>query len=321
MSAAPIVSTSTSRRPRVAVVVLTWNDTEMTRRCLAHVLASDYTDLDVILVDNGSREPCGRRLISEFPSVRLIELPENRGFTGGGNVGIQAALDSGAHYVLHINNDAFVAPDAIGRLVAVLEADPKAGIAHALLRDPGTERVQFYTATVDPVLARHDHLHVGERLSSREWPTVESEFVPACVILYRADALRREGVYDETLGTNWEDYDLCLRFRSASWRIMAVGGAVAEHMSGRTMGRVSQYYVYHMTRNRLICIRRYADRQAVLRRLPDLVRSFYWDFRRYGFTNWPAYRSAAHGVWDFLRGNTGERSSLPVARPAKRRPA
>jgi GT2 family glycosyltransferase len=319
MTTASVDAAKSASHPRVAVVVLTWNDTEMTRRCLTHVLASDYPALDVILVDNGSREPCGRRLIGEFPGVRLIELPENRGFTGGGNVGMRAALDGGARYVLHLNNDAFVASDAIGRLVAALEADPRAAIAHALLRDPDSDRVQFYTATVDPVLARHDHLHVGAQLSEQEWPTVETEFVPACVILYRAEALSEEGLYDETLGTNWEDYDLCLRFRSAGWRILAVGGAVAEHMSGRTMGRVSPYYVYHMTRNRLICIGRYAERRAVLRRLPDLVRSFYWDFRRYGFTNWPAYRSAAHGVWDFLLGNTGERSSLPVARPAKRR--
>jgi GT2 family glycosyltransferase len=299
--------------PFVCVVVLTWNDTSMTRTCLRHVFDSTYSNKRVILVDNGSREPCGRTLAAEFPDVELIELSQNRGFAGGGNVGLTRAMALDPKYVLHLNNDAFLAPAAIENLVRALEADSKAGIAHALLLFPNEERVQFYNASVDRDLAWHDHHHVGEPLSSRDWPTVESPFVPACVIMYRAEALKRIGFYDETFGTSWEDYDLCLRFTDAGWRILAVGDARSEHRSHQTTGASSPYIIYHMTRNRLTCIGRYASRSAILRRLPRLGRTFVWGIRQYGLTNWSGHKSFALGVWDYLRGNLGERSRFDVA--------
>lgn len=299
--------------PLVCVVVLTWNDTSMTRICLRHVFASTYANMRVILVDNGSREPCGRTLKAEFPGVELIEIPQNKGFAGGGNVGLTRAMALDPKYVLHLNNDAFVQPTAIERLVRTMEADGTIGIAHALLLYPNEERVQFYRATLDRDLAWHDHHHVGEMLSSREWPTVESAFVPACVIMYRAEALQRVGLYDETFGTSWEDFDICLRFTDAGWRIVAVGDARSEHRSHQTTGASSPYIIYHMTRNRLICIGRYANKRTLLRRSLLLARSFVWGIRGHGLTNWGAHRSFALGVWDYLRGNFGEKSRFNVA--------
>lgn len=299
--------------PLVCVVVLTWNDTDMTRKCLRHLFLTTYSNKRVILVDNGSREPCGRTLAAEFPDLELIEVPKNLGFAGGGNIGLTRALSLDPKYVFHVNNDAFVRPDAIGHLVCALETDNKAGIAHALLLFPNEERVQFYKATVDRDLAWHNHHHVGELLSSRAWPTVENPFVPACVIMYRADALKSIGLYDETFGTSWEDYDLCLRFTDAGWRILTVGDARSEHRSHQTTGTSSPYIIYHMTRNRLICISRYANKSAMLRRLPRLVRTFIWGIRQYGLTNWSGHKSFALGVWDYLRGNAGESSSFDVA--------
>jgi GT2 family glycosyltransferase len=298
--------------PLVCVVVLTWNDTEMTRTCLRHVFDSSYSNKKVILVDNGSREPCGRTLKAEFPDVELVEIPQNRGFAGGGNVGITHALAQNPKYVFHVNNDAFVQPTAIAHLVSALETDGTAGIAHALLLYPNEDRVQFYKATVDRDLAWHHHLHVGELLSSREWTTTENPFVPACVIMYRAEALKSIGLYDELFGTSWEDYDLCMRFTDAGWRILTVGDARSEHRSHQTTGTSSPYIIYHMTRNRLVCLARYASRSAMLRRSPHLARTFYWSIREYGFTNWSAHKSFVLGVWDFLRGNLGECSRFNV---------
>ena len=86
-------------KPKVCVVVLTWNDTEMTRACLESVYRSTYQNFSVILVDNGSSEPCGQILKAQFPEIELIELETNRGFTGGSNVGLSRALNEKAEYI------------------------------------------------------------------------------------------------------------------------------------------------------------------------------------------------------------------------------
>lgn len=72
------MSESPQRTPLVVAAVLTWNDTEMTSACLRSVFASDYSNVKVVLVDNGSSEPCGRRLRERFPAIDLVELKENR---------------------------------------------------------------------------------------------------------------------------------------------------------------------------------------------------------------------------------------------------
>ena len=88
---------------RVGAVVLTWNDTEMAGRCIESVLANDYPNTQIILVDNGSIEPCGEQLGARFPVVTLggqgciggvgeaaIEVPgfavKARDTTGAGDV-------------------------------------------------------------------------------------------------------------------------------------------------------------------------------------------------------------------------------------------
>ena len=60
--------------PFVVAVVLTWNDTELTRNCLQSVLASDYPNLKVLLVDNGSEPPRGPELAAEFPDIELLQI-------------------------------------------------------------------------------------------------------------------------------------------------------------------------------------------------------------------------------------------------------
>jgi len=237
------------------------------------------------------------------------------GFAGGGNAGLKHAFSFDPKYILHINNDAFIRPSAIACLVRELEARPNVGIAHALLLYPDGNKVQFYTATVDRDVARHMHHHLGADLMSRDWPTVETDFVPACVIMYRAAALKGIGFYDEVFGTSWEDYDLCLRFKDGGWHIITVGDAISEHYASQTTGTKSPYIVYHMTRNRLICIRRYSNRSAMVRRAPLLLRSFYWDVRGYGLNNWAGHKGFFLGFWDFARGNLGEKSHFYVAEP------
>ncbi len=295
-----------SRNPFVGVVILTWNDTEMTGECLKSVFASSYDNRRVVLVDNGSKEPCGRKLQDVFPNIDLIVLPKNKGFTGGANAGLRRAMEFDPKYIFFLNNDTVVGAQSIGRLVHALEARDDCGIAHALLLYPNERRVQFYTASIDRNLAQHRHQEVDTPLDSRHWPTVECEFVPSCAILFRTAALKETGLYDETFGTSWEDYDLCIRFSDAGWKIIAVGDAHVEHRSHQTTGNVSAYITYYSTRNRLICLRRHGTFRGVLFRAPLIARTFYWQIKSYGLKNWACHRSFARGLWDFITGRRGE---------------
>ena len=114
---------------RVGAVVLTWNDTEMAGNCIETVLANDYPDTQIILVDNGSIEPCGERLGERFPGIDVVVLPKNRGFTGGSNAGMERALELNCDYVFLLNNDTLVHEHAISAVVAELDERDDVGLA------------------------------------------------------------------------------------------------------------------------------------------------------------------------------------------------
>lgn len=300
--------------PKVAAVVLTWNDTSMAARCIQSVLSNPYPGLEVILVDNGSTPPCAAPLKEQFPSIHAIQLSSNTGFTGGCNRGLEHGLALGAKYLLLLNNDTIVASDAIVKLVAAMEATPKTGAASGLLLFPGDERrVQFFQGFLDRDAARHWHPEDGAPWSPDYTRTIESEFVPACALLYRADTLRQVGLFDETLFTNWEDYDLHLRIRDAGWTLLTVGGAEIIHAHGQTTGRISPFITYLFMRNRLICLFRYGRPLGILRKTPTILRTILWQIREYGWDNWPAHRALLRGMLDYFLGVRGKGNA-----PAKR---
>lgn len=293
-----------ARAPLVVAAVLTWNDTEMTTACLRSLFESDYPNLKVVLVDNGSAEPCGERLKQQFAQVDLIVLPENRGFTGGGNACLTRGLELGADYVQLIGNDSVLARDAISHLVRELEARPGVGGASPLMLDPGGQTVQFYWATLDRDQCMHFHHEGRARLDSRSWPSRESEFIPFVCMMWRASVLREVGLLDESLSTCWEDYDYCVRVADAGYRLLMVTDAHAEHRGGGTTGRYSPYIMYYMVRNRLICLFRYASAMGMLREAPRIVRSFIYQARANG-ADADRRRAMLLGVIDFVRGVRG----------------
>lgn len=297
----------TTANPLAIAVVLTWNDTEMTGRCIQSVLDNDYRPLRVIVVDNGSFTPCGEQLKQRFPIIEPVILTKNQGFTGGCNRGLERALEMGGDYIFLLNNDTVVGRTATRQLVEALEQRPDAAAASALILYPGEQRqVQFYTATVMRDCARHCHPEDGEFYAGRSWPTVQTDFAPACAILFRATALREVGLFDESLGTCWEDYDLCMRFGQAKRTIITVGGAEVLHDHGATTGRTSPYITYYLVRNRLICLFRYGRPLKILLSAPYIVRSFWWQVKRYGLANWACHRAFAMAQLHFLLGIRGE---------------
>jgi GT2 family glycosyltransferase len=308
------VSRTPEPAPKVIAVILTWNDTQMTARCIESVLALDYPNLDIVVVDNGTVPPSCPILKQRYPSIDAVQLGENTGFTGGNNRGISRALELGADYVFLLNNDTIVHPQSARELVRVMQARPEVGQASAMLLDLGEpKRVQYLTCSVNRTLTWQTRGYEGELVSEKHRKVFDVDFAPACAVMLRPQALRQVGLFDESLFTNWEDYDFCCRLIDHGWKLVTVGQAEVVHAAGATTGRISPFITYLFTRNRLICLFRYGNPGAILLRTPRLLRQFYWQIRGYGWGNWPAHRAFARGIIDFLTGVRGK-GNLPNER-------
>jgi GT2 family glycosyltransferase len=78
----------------------------------------------VIVVDNASTDGSVEYLRERYPDVELLALPENRGYAGGANAGLQAGT---GEYAIILNPDVALAPDHLEILAARLDGDPRIG--------------------------------------------------------------------------------------------------------------------------------------------------------------------------------------------------
>ena len=119
--------------PRFSVVVLNWNTLELLKRNLAALKAQRYPSLEVIVVDNGSKDGSVEWLGgAEFASFgfRSVTLPENTGFARGMNVGLREASGD---WFLPLNVDVFLAPDFFEKAAEKIKAEPAAAMIGPLI--------------------------------------------------------------------------------------------------------------------------------------------------------------------------------------------
>lgn len=99
------------------IVVLKWNGKRVTGECLASLKEIDYSNYEIVLVDNGSTDGSQEYFRAQYAEIALLENEMNLGFAEGNNVGIRHAMNGRADYILLLNNDTFVHPKFLSELV------------------------------------------------------------------------------------------------------------------------------------------------------------------------------------------------------------
>jgi hypothetical protein len=150
----------------------------------------------------------------------MLCLPENRGYSGGNNAGIDAALAAGAKAVLILNNDTRVASEFLHPLLWVLNSDVKAAaVSSAVLRPDYDEMLESAYLEIywGHGIIKHYGVNAlpGEGFGYRR----EVDVVVGCSVLLSADALRDIGPFDASYFAYHEEVDWCLRARRAGYRI------------------------------------------------------------------------------------------------------
>lgn len=205
---------------KVAIIVLNWNRREETLACLESLAKADLCGASVMVVDNGSRDGSVEAIRQRCPWARVLPLGENRGFAGGNNAGIRAALQDGAEAVVLLNNDTVVFPDFLHPLVWTANSGPRiAGVSSVALR---MDQPELIDAAYLSIYWGHGIVwhHGVNRMPGEGFdkPCVVDAGI-GCSFLMRADALRAVGLLDEDYFAYHEEVDWCFRARQAGYEI------------------------------------------------------------------------------------------------------
>jgi N-acetylglucosaminyl-diphospho-decaprenol L-rhamnosyltransferase len=251
----------------LAVVVVNYDTGGYLTRCLrsAHESAGDAR-LELVVVDNASRDGSAEAAVAATPGTRLIANAQNRGFGAACNQGIRATR---APFVLLLNPDAEILAGTLGGLLKVALDHPGAGAIGPLVRDP--DGGIYPSARKVPSLGEGlGHAFVGlvkphnrfsRAYTMAEWDRRSErrvEWVSGSCMLLRRSALDEVGLLDERFFMYVEDVDLCTRLRQAGWDVLFTPELEVEHVGAVSTGgsrrmtlehsrSIYQYFVKHQS--------------------------------------------------------------------------
>jgi GT2 family glycosyltransferase len=285
---------------RVSVIIPHYNGRAHLPDCLAALSAQTYRDFETILVDNGSTDGSQAWVRTHYPSVTLVELGRNTGFTGACNAGYAAAKGD---IVILLNNDTQAVPGWLEAVVDAFERHPEAGcVASKLL-----------------LFDRRDHLHAagdyvrldGIPGNRGVWERDEGQFereeyvFSACgaAAAYRRTMIEEVGFLDDSFFFSCEDVDLGWRAQLAGWRTLYVPDAVVYHKLKATGGSVMGSF--YDGRNYIFLLAKNYPR-TLWRRFGRRVIRAQWRITREALTHWRGAAARAR-----LRGQLAGLLGLP----------
>lgn len=230
-------------RPDVTVVVVNYNTAHLLGRMFAALEAGrGDLKLQVIVVDNVSRDNSVEVLRTQHPDAELIANPVNVGFGRANN---QALPLVRGRYVLLLNTDAFVSADTLPKTVSFMDAHPRCGVLgvklvgedgslqpccryfptpwNVFLASTGLERLFPSTRLVDDM--NWDHASVRE-----------CDWVPGCYYLVRREVIDRVGLFDPRYFLYCEEVDHCRAARKAGWSVVYYPFTQVVHVGGESAG-------------------------------------------------------------------------------------
>lgn len=300
--------------PSVALIILNWNQRELTLDCLRSVREMAYPPdrLMSVVVDNASSDGSVEAVRADFPEAIVIVNPDNLGFAEGNNPGIQYALATGADYIMLMNNDTVVAPDMLTELVATAEADPRAGIVTpAILYMEPHDVVWCTGATVVWSRGTTKRLNADVPAGSLGREPFPVDIAVGCALCARREVFEVVGLLDPRYYMYHEEADFCYRTTAAGWRILCVPRARLWHKISASIGGSSPLRDYYLSRNILLFVGknrqgRFAKLTAWAGALVTILRGLVQDvqigrLRPNGYARLRGVRDALLGRW----GNVG----------------
>jgi GT2 family glycosyltransferase len=278
---------------KVTVGIVNYNGMETLPACLGSVLNLEYPSCEIIVVDNNSTDGSREWLRVHHPRVRLICLEQNQGLPGARNVILSAAATP---YILSMDNDIILEPDALTRLMEVMAEVPRAAVCHPEIRDPEDPAVHHYNGGWIHFLCIFISRPEPDNSSRPEYevfPTVSG----AALLIDRARALE-VGAFDEDYFFNWEDGDFASRCTLAGYLCLNVPSAVVHHRS-KPRGRTK---VFYQVRNRWFFILKLYSWRTLIWTAPMLL-----SFELMQAT----FLSMQGGARDYLRGNLAVMRHFP----------
>ena len=285
-----------SGTPKISVVIVNFNGGDWLARSVQSIADQTFEDFECFIVDNGSTDDSLMTLPKLDKRFKVIEAGENLGFAAGNNL---AATQARGEWIALLNPDAFARASWLEKLVDAAQQSSKitmVGSTQFMALEPGVYDGLGDCLHVSGLAWRAGFGHAVADSA----PTTGEVFAPcAAAALYKREAFKAAGGFDERFFCYHEDVDLAFRLRLAGGICIQSTEAIVDHISSGISGRASEFAVYHGTRNRMWTFVKNMPGPLLVVFLPahialNLALLFWATFRKGRFA--PTFRGIRHGI-------------------------
>ncbi len=244
------------RECELSIITINYNGLKDTCELLETLPLEDES-MEVIVVDNASREDEATVIEQRYPQVKVVRSSQNFGFAGGNNLGIQAAHGK---YLFFINNDTLLRHQTsdIRLLVSRLESDAKIGAVCPKIRFTwGNNPIQYAGYTpLSRITLRNRSIGYGEEDNGQYDTAHKTPYAHGAAMLVKREAIDKAGMMPECYFLYYEELDWSLMIRRAGFDIWYEPACTIYHKESQATGQQSPLRTYYITRNRLLFVQR-----------------------------------------------------------------
>ena len=244
----------------IIVTVITINFNGLKDTCeLLETLPLEDESIEVIVVDNASREDEATVLERRYPQIKTVRSDKNLGFAGGNNLGIKAATGK---YLFFVNNDTLLrykkedvrSKSFFQPLIDKLESSPKIGMVCPKIRfawDDNPIQYAGYTP-LSPITMRNRSIGFGEADHGQYDTAHPTPYAHGAAMMVKREVIGKAGLMPECYFLYYEELDWSMMIRRAGYNIWYDPACTIYHKESQATGQNSPLKTYYITRNRLL---------------------------------------------------------------------
>ena len=213
-----------NEQPKLFVIVLNYNGKDTLPACLASVYQSDYSNFEVVVVDNNSKDGSFEAAKNQFSRAHFIRSPQNIGFAKGNNLGLRFALEKFADFVLLLNNDAFLQKNTLSILLEAAQEKKSPAIFNPLIVNKNDQKIWFAGGKIKWLQMKN--VHLTKATAAKIYPT---QYCTGCAMLVSKEIFKKIGLFDERYFLYYEDADFSVRALKAGFGLFICPSAKVSH--------------------------------------------------------------------------------------------
>ena len=255
------------KEPLISIIILNYNAGSLLLDCVDSVFKSNYNNLEVIVVDNVSKDNSHKVCKEKFQNIVLIENEKNLGYCGGNNIGIERA---NGEFLVILNPDVIVESDWLNQLLDAFRRYGD-GIYQPKILASTDHNIIISAGNMIQLFGFGFSRGKGEKDVGQYEKDEEVGYASGTCLFSSSNIFRKIGNFDSFLFAYHDDLDFCWRGKLNGIKSFYIHKSIIYHPLEGYSFKWNSFKFFLMERNRLYCLKKNFSRKTIFKLLPSLI--------------------------------------------------